>query len=270
MLIILRCKLSIYLFYLVFKHVKDVNGEEAVGNFSYSSVVVILLYLSGHLRQDIAFAVNCCAYYMFCSKKSHNLELKRIGHFLKARGEKGLILNPSGDVLEVDNYHDADFADMNSYGENGDPTCVKSRMGCTIKVDNCTILWQSKLWSETTLSTMEADLVALTGSCREMFPIMDMVKALSNVFGYPNPSTSVKVSIHEDNAGTLILVEMLSSQFTPRSKWYHVKTIWWREQIVTRGITLHKIPTSEHMGDIFTKSLPKATFEYLQSKLMGW
>ncbi len=48
--------------------VMDVNGDLATGAFSYSSVVGMLLYLSGHTHPDITFAVNCCACYMFCPK----------------------------------------------------------------------------------------------------------------------------------------------------------------------------------------------------------
>ena len=31
-----------------------------------------------------------------------------------------------------------------------------------------------------------------------------------------------------------------------------------------------RIDTAEQLGDIFTKGLPRATFEYLRNKLMGW
>ena len=51
--------------------VKDTDGEEACESFSYSRVVGMLLYSSGHTRPDIAYAVNCCARYMFCPKHSH-------------------------------------------------------------------------------------------------------------------------------------------------------------------------------------------------------
>jgi hypothetical protein len=40
--------------------VKDINEDLASGAFSYSSVVGMHLYLSGHTRPDITFAVTNC------------------------------------------------------------------------------------------------------------------------------------------------------------------------------------------------------------------
>ena len=117
---------------------------------------------------------------------------------------------------------------------------------------------------------MEAEITALAHCCRELFPIIDMVKTLSGVYGLEEQAAQMKVSIHEDNAGALLLAKTLPPQFTPRSKWYHIETIWFREEIVKRGIELHKIDTKEQLGDIFTKGLPRDAFQSLRKKLMGW
>ena len=74
--------------------VRDEDGEPPRGDFSYSSVVGMMLYLSGHTRPDIAYAVNCCARYMFNPRYSHEVALKRIGRYLKATRDKGLIMKP--------------------------------------------------------------------------------------------------------------------------------------------------------------------------------
>ena len=47
-----------------------------------------------------------------------------------------------------------------------------------IAVADYPVLWQSKLQSETDFSTMEAEVIALAHSCRELLPVMDMVADL--------------------------------------------------------------------------------------------
>ena len=252
--------------------VKDEDGPSASGDFNYASVVGMLLYLAGHSRPDIAYAVNCCARYMFCPKLKHEIALKRIGRYLKQTRDRGLILNPTlrDGKLSVDCYPDADFAGLYGHENSNDPASAKSRTGFVITVAGCPVLWQSKLQTETALSTMEAEIVALAHSCRELFPVMDLVSRLGPAVGLDGGETNMNVSIHEDNAGALILAQTLPPQYTPRSKHYHIKTVWFREEIVKRGINLVKIETVEQLGDIFTKGLGKVTFEYLRKKLMGW
>ena len=71
--------------------------------------------------------------------------------------------------------------------------------------------------------------------------------------GLPISDTAMNVSIHEDNAGALILEKTLLPQFNPCSKYYASKTIWFCKEINKRGIKLIKIDTVDQMGDIFTK-----------------
>ncbi|KAL7487478.1 hypothetical protein ACHAW6_013080 [Cyclotella cf. meneghiniana] len=53
----------------------------------------MLLFLAQHTRLGIAYVSNCFARYMFCPKWSHELALKKIGQYLKAPHDRGLILN---------------------------------------------------------------------------------------------------------------------------------------------------------------------------------
>ena len=38
----------------------------------------MMLYLAGHMRPDIAYAVNCCAWYMFALKLVHEVALDSV------------------------------------------------------------------------------------------------------------------------------------------------------------------------------------------------
>ena len=102
-------------------------------------------------------------------------------------------------------------------------------------------IWESKLQTEISLSKMESDINALAHSCRELSPIIDIKKSPGQTVGLPIGDTTMNVSIHEDNAGALILSKTLPPQFTPRSKYYASKTIWFREEINKREIKLLKI-----------------------------
>ena len=106
-------------------------------------------------------------------------------------------------------------------------------------------------------------MIALGACMKELIPIMDMVQSLAVAVGISAGDVNMRVSVHEDNSGALVLAETLPPQFTPRSKYYATKTIWFREEINRRGIKLLKIETSEQFRDMFTKGLARPTFEYL-------
>ncbi|KAL7461142.1 hypothetical protein ACHAXS_001569, partial [Conticribra weissflogii] len=166
---------------------------------------------------------------------------------------------------------DADFAGLYRYKDGADPTCTRSRTGFTIAVADCPVFWQSKLQTETALSTMEAEVVAFVACCRELFPNVDIVDQIGNAVGLSHEETCrMHIKMHEDNAGALTLLTTPPPQYTPRSKHYAIKTNWFCEQIIAYDIKVVKIDTKEQRGDIFTKSLPEAIFKYLRKKIMGW
>jgi hypothetical protein len=167
---------------------------------------------------------------MFSPKHLHELALKRIGSYLKQTSDRVMVMNPSSNVCKIDAYPDADFAGMYGYEDHTDPACAKSRTGFIITFAECHVFWQSKLQTETALSTMEAEIIALSACCRELFPIIDMGCSLAKATNFPIGSTTMNVSIHEDNSGALVLAKTLPPQFTPRSKYYAIKKIWFREE----------------------------------------
>jgi hypothetical protein len=99
---------------------------------------------------------------------------------------------------------------------------------------------------------------------------MDMVSSVTKSVKLSIGKTTMNVSIHEDNSGALVLAKTLPPHFTPRSKYYAIKTIWFREEIFKRDVQLLKIDTAEQLGDIFTNGLTRFVFEYLWKKIMGW
>ena len=72
----------------------------------------MLGYLQGHSCADITFAVLQVSCYIFCTKRSHELAVERIGRYLKGTIEEGLILKPKRvtDKFKIDIYIDAAFA----------------------------------------------------------------------------------------------------------------------------------------------------------------
>ena len=154
--------------------IKDLDGDPIDRGFNYASVVGMLLYLSEHSCPDIVYAVNCCDQHMFSPRKRHDEAIQSIGHYLKATRDNKLILNPSKE-LRVDCYWDVDFAGLYGYKNPADPTCAKSQTAFIITVANCPVVWISKLQKYTALSILKSETTALAHSCRERFPIVNLV-----------------------------------------------------------------------------------------------
>ena len=106
--------------------VKDADGKPPSGMFRYSSVVGMIIYLSGHTITDIAFDFNLFAQYMFSPNIYHELALKRLSGYLKNTQDRGLVLDQNYDIFKVDAYPDSEFAGMYGHKNHDDMACAKS------------------------------------------------------------------------------------------------------------------------------------------------
>ena len=229
----------------------------------------MLLYLSSNSRPDIQFAVHQCARFTHAPRNSHADAIKRICRYLQGTSTKGLEFTLTKE-MELDLYVDADFAGLWNYESDQDPICVKSRTGFVITLGGCPVTWVSKLQTEITLSTLEAEYIALSTAMRDLVPMRRILKEIGAKLNlnFMKPAM-VHSTIFEDNNGALGLAK--APKLTPRTKHIAVKYHWFKELIgKEKGFDIVKVDTAEQKADIFTKGLPAEVFANIRKLVMGW
>ena len=82
------------------------------------------------------------------------------------------------------------FSGLYNYEDHCDPVCVKKRTGYVINVSHCPVIWNSQLQTETAISTIQVEVISLTEFCRELIPIVAMVKEIGTVVGLSASETA--------------------------------------------------------------------------------
>ena len=77
-------------------------------------------------------------------------------------------MKPNTENLELDLFADADFSSLYASEDKLDPISVKSRTGILLNSGGVPVCWSSKLQSEISLSTFEAEYIALSQGMREL------------------------------------------------------------------------------------------------------
>ena len=228
------------------------------------------MYLCANTRPDITFAVHQCARFSHKTRRSHERALTRIGRYLLGTKTKGLIFKPTTS-LNIEMFVDADFAGLWSYKNPDDPICVRSRTGFVLLIGGCPVIWTSKLQTETALSTMQAEYIALSTSMRDLLPFRELMLDVCRYIGLtPDELASIKSTVWEDNTGALTLANLEPPRLTPRSKHFAIKYHWFRDHLEPDKIEIVQVETNNQLADIFTKGLTVQKFESLCKALLGW
>jgi hypothetical protein len=81
---------------------------------------------------------------------------------------------------------------------------MRSCTGYVICLANCPVIWKSKLQTEIALSMMEAKNMALSSSCRDLCPLINITNQLSSTFDLQlQVNANMHIKIHKDNIGAL-------------------------------------------------------------------
>jgi len=244
----------------------DVEGPPMTEEWKYSSVVGMLLYLSGNSRPDIAFAVSQVCRFSSDPKQSHATAVKTIVRYLKGTANQGMILRPTG-RLDLDLYVDADFCSLHGLENSRNPDSARSRTGFIVMLSDCPLLWKSQLQTHISLSTLEAEYSALSYALKTLLPLKRLLVELMDALDVDDElRTSVQARAFEDNQGALILAQ--EQRITNRTKYFLVKWHWFWE--FAKEFIAKKVSSENQRGDFLTKPLPRQAFEHNRLLVQGW
>jgi len=220
------------------KKIDYTNAKKFEDVTLYRQAIGSLNYLSNGTRPDISYAVSKIARAMQDPTEEDWINVKRIFRYLKGTANAKLIYTV--DPKEMIGYSDASYA--------GDKEDRKSTSGYVFIMNGGAICWRSKKQPIISLSSMEAEYIALTSASKEGL----WLSKLSNDLGNKGKNN---VIIYEDNQSTIKTANNIINN--ERSKHIDVRYHFIREKIENKDITLEYCPTNNMTADILTKPLGK-------------
>ncbi|KXJ70053.1 hypothetical protein RP20_CCG025001 [Aedes albopictus] len=233
-------------------HLKLQKGEESERTDKpYRELVGCLIYVTLASRPDLAASVNYMSQYQSCPTETHWVHLKRILRYVK--GTLNLALEFRGNDREaaLSAFSDADWAN--------DVNDRRSVTGYMFKIYGSTSVWLTRKQPTVSLSSTEAEFVALCTAACEGVWLVRLLADLGIKIGDP-------VVYYEDNQSCLRVAE--EPRDSRRMKHVEVKYYFIRDLIKEGRIRLEYVPTEHQQADILTKGLPATTFVKLR-KLLG-
>ena len=225
----------------------------------YRSVIGKLNFLEKSTRPDIAYAVHQCA--RFCSNPTelHAEAVKQIARYLIGTRDKGLVLKPKEQSIDL--WVDSDYAgNWHKSHAPFDSNTSRSRTGYIITLASCPVVWGSKIQVEISLSSTEAEYVALSQSMREVIPLMGIIAETTKHMQVSCPNIpTVHCKVFKDKSGALEMANVLKMR--PRTKHINVKYHHFREQVRRGKISIHKVDSEAQLANAHTKPLSVSLFE---------
>ena len=136
---------------------------------SYASVVGSLMYAMVCTRPDLAHAVSVVSRFMGQPGREHWQAVKRIFRYLRGTSDVGVIYVGDTQCL-VTGYSDSDYA--------GDVDTRRSMTGYVFTLGGSVVSWKATLQPTVTLSTTEAEYMALTEAAKEGIWLKGLVSDL--------------------------------------------------------------------------------------------
>ncbi|KAJ4703555.1 Retrovirus-related Pol polyprotein from transposon TNT 1-94 [Melia azedarach] len=219
---------------------KSVEEKEYMSRVPYTSAVGSLMYAMVCTRPDLTQSVSVVSRFMGEPSKEHWQAVKRIFRYLKGTFDVGLIYGGDTQCL-VTGFSDSDYA--------GDVDSRRSMTGYVFTLGSSVVSWKATLQPTVTLSTTEAEYMALTEAAKEGIWLKGLVSDLG---------------LHHDQA--IVYCDSLSAICLAKDQVHHERTkhidVRYHFLRSEKRIKVNKVGTADNPADMFTKLVPHSKFQH--------
>ena len=231
---------------------EEFDEDEPDGVWPFRELVGSLMWLSNQTRPDISNAVRSVARYAHAPKLKHWKAARGILEYLNASSSYGVTFQ-RGSGLEMVVYADAAYAPKE--------TKRKSVSGGAVMCGGAAIQWISRTQKCTTLSSSEAEYVAMAEGFKEALFLRSVWRFLLPNFGDPC------IQVFEDNNGA---IQMGVNPITnSNSKHIDVRHHFLRELVESGEFQISHVKSELQHADFLTKPLSKDAFRFHRNFVMN-
>lgn len=227
----------------VCKNVEDVTSKP------YRELLGCIMYLMLGSRPDICFALNVFSRLQDKASDYAWNNLKRVVRYLKGTQRFGLEYIREENNFQLECFVDSDWG--------GDQSDRKSVSGFVFKLSNSTLMWATRKQHCVSLSSSEAELIALCSAASEG---LCFIKLLEDFKIDVKP-----MLIHEDNQGCISILNNPANN--RRVKHIDIKYNFVSECMNNNILKILYISTDMQLADLLTKGLKYASFVKFRNNL---
>jgi len=227
-----------------------VEEHKYMTHMPYASAAGNLMYAMVCTRPYLSQAVSMVSRYMQNPDRGHSEAVKWIRRYIKGTIDVGLVFkkNVTG-KQECIRYIDSDYV--------GDLDKCRSKTGYVFILSQAPVSWRSTLQSIVTLSTIEAEYMAMTEAIKEAIWLQRLLNDLGT-----------------DHDLLKIICNIMSAIYLTKNQVYHVRTkhidvkFHFIREILDKGdIEVQKIHTKKNPANMLIKIVPRVKFTHCKKLL---
>ena len=221
----------------------------------YRSGVGMLMFLVKYSRPDLANSVRELSKANDGATEKHYRGLLRTVKYVMDTRNQALKYENThvlATVWKLKAYCDSDFA--------GDRESRRSVSGYCIYIFDCLVAWKSKSQKHVTLSSTEAEYVAVSEVCTELMFIRLILMFLGIQVKLP-------IVVHCDNVGAIFL--SYNAKISQRTKHIDTKYRYVGEWVEEGVVKVVFVRSENNLSDILTKNTPQEVFNRHTKKYLA-